>query len=129
MANVTISGKELLSSLTDYLEHLEACRDFIERFAVEGFMIHSLAIAQKKTYPYDFERLRNALESYEASKNVAVIDFPRGTVTRLLESIDNLRDAEKLVSCLATAVGYYDPEMPQHMQRDLAHLMGFDDSE
>lgn len=129
MANVTISGKELLSSLTDYLEHLDACRDFIEKFVVEGYMVHSLEVAKKKEYQHDFESLTKALETYEASKLVAGIITPRSTVTRLLEGIDNLKDAEKLVHSLALAIGHYDSKIPQQMRTSLDCLTGFDDSE
>lgn len=135
MASVTISGKELLYSLTSYLEHLEACQDFIERFAVEGYMIYSLEVAKKKEYQHDFESLTKALASYEASKASALATHDaktlrlKPTVTSLLESIENLKDAEKLVRSLSLAIGHYDSKLPQNMRTSLDYLTDFDDSE
>jgi hypothetical protein len=128
MANVTISGKELLNTLISYLEHLEACHDFIEKFAVGGYMIYSLEVAKKKEYQHDFESLTKALEAYETSKRKAAATT-QSTVTGLLESIENLKDADTLVHRLAMVLGHYDSKIPREMGQALAYLTDFDDSE
>jgi molecular chaperone GrpE (heat shock protein) len=92
-------------------------------------MIYSLEVAKKKEYQHDFESLTKALEAYEGSKRKAAATIPQSTVTSLLESIDNLKDAEKLVRSLSLAIGHYDPKLPQNMRTSLDYLTDFDDSE
>jgi hypothetical protein len=127
MANVTVSGEEILKSLTSHLCHLEACREFIDEFQRQGYEPRVLEWTKQNSSLNSYERLVAQFKCYETTK----IGGPgvKTTVQVVLENIEQLRTAKKLIAYLQLEVGFYGRVLPDAMVSQLHRLNGFDDSE
>ena len=130
-----ISGQDVLNLVSNRLNHLLACREFLTEFLKHKLDVQLIDEQAKDKYKHNQTKLKDALAAYQKlCQDHALADEvnpSRSSVQRWLDDVEELEAVEYLVKhdIDDASGGPYGEGLPYPLKDRLRHLNNFDDSE